>query len=163
MKDLVWKAKGEEIENVCNLKSPVVSVPSVRQASWSLSTRRVELHPSVRHRGGLHVTEVCATFISNSNFRQPPLRKHFHRFNKARQSRRKMTQIMMTKGGVNKWCTRREPWTWIIHISTALKQLKLNQRGTFHFFWSLKCFWSITKAGKGPWMHPLQLASASIH
>lgn len=34
----------------------------------------------------------------------------------------------------------------IIHISAALKQLKLNQRETFHFFWSLKCFWSITKA-----------------
>lgn len=63
MKDLVLKAKGEEIENVCNLKSPVVSVPSVGQANWLLSTQRVELHPLVQHRGGLHVTNVCVTFI----------------------------------------------------------------------------------------------------
>lgn len=63
MKDLVLKAKGEEIENVCNLKSPVVSVPSVRQANWSLSTQRVELHSLVQHPGGLHVTNVCVTFI----------------------------------------------------------------------------------------------------
>lgn len=85
------------------------------------------------------------------------LRKHFHRFNKARQSRRKMTQIMMTKGGVNKWYTRREPRTWIIHISTSIKAAEAKPTRNVPLFLIIEMFLEYYKS----WERALNASSTA--